>query len=78
MQQCIADIEAQFDKAKENSANVKKWIALIKQYTNLTELTAPLLNALIEKIVVHEAVKSADGIREQEIEIFYRFVGKID
>lgn len=78
LQQCIADIEAQFDKAKENSANVKKWIALIKQYTNLTELTAPLLNALIEKIVVHEAVKSADGIREQEIEIFYRFVGKID
>lgn len=51
---------------------------MIKQYTNLTELTAPLLNALIEKIVVHEAVKSADGIREQEIEIFYRFVGKID
>ena len=43
-----------------------------------TELTATLLNAVIEKILVHEAVKHDDGSREQEIEIFYRFVGKID
>ena len=42
------------------------------------ELDTPLLNTLIEKIVVHEGVKGPDGIREQEVEIFYRFVGKID
>ncbi len=35
-------------------------------------------DALIEKIVVHEAVKSPEGMRDQEIEIFYRFIGKID
>ena len=40
--------------------------------------TAELLNTLIEKIVVHEAVKGEDGSREQEVEIFYRFIGKID
>ena len=56
----------------------KKWIALIKQYANPTELTAETLNTLIEKIVIHEAVKDFDGTRNQEIEIFYRFVGKID
>ena len=33
---------------------------------------------LIEKIVVHEAVKKDDGSREQEVEIFYRFIGRID
>lgn len=37
-----------------------------------------MLNALIEKIVVHESVKGDDGDKEQEIEIFYRFVGRID
>ena len=42
------------------------------------ELTAELLNTLIEKIAVHEAVKGEDGSREQEVEIFYRFIGKID
>ena len=47
-------------------------------YVNPTELTAELLNTLIEKILVHEAVKSEDGSREQEVEIFYRFIGKIE
>ena len=42
------------------------------------ELTAELLNTLIEKITVHEAVKGEDGSREQEVEIYYRFIGKID
>ena len=37
-----------------------------------------LLNTLIEKITVHEAVKGEDGSREQEVEIYYRFIGKID
>jgi hypothetical protein len=37
-----------------------------------------MLNALIEKILVHEAAKDEDGNRTQEIEIVYRFVGKID
>ena len=33
---------------------------------------------MINKIVVHEAVKYDNGFREQKIEIYYRFVGKID
>ena len=63
---------------KQTTADAEKWIALIKQYSEPTELTAEMLNTLIEKIVVHEAVKDSDGTRTQEIEIFYRFVGKID
>ena len=53
-------------------------LALMKQYVNPVELTAELLNTLIEKITVHEAVKGEDGSREQEVEIYYRFIGKID
>ena len=48
------------------------------RYADPTELTAPLLNALIEKILVHQSVIGEDGEQEQEIEIFYRFIGKID
>ena len=58
--------------------NAEKWLSLIRKYDNITELTAPLLNDLIEKIVVHEVTKDEDGNRVQEIEIFYRFVGKIE
>ncbi|MBQ4579300.1 MAG: DUF4368 domain-containing protein, partial [Clostridia bacterium] len=35
-------------------------------------------NALIEKVVVHEATKDAAGSRVQEVEIYYRFIGKIE
>ena len=55
-----------------------KWVELIKQFSSPTELTADMLNTLIEKILVHEATKDEDGNRVQEIEIVYRFVGKID
>ena len=53
-------------------------VNLVKQYEYPTELTADLLNTLIEKILIHEPVKLASGYRDQEIEIFYRFVGKLD
>ena len=37
-----------------------------------------MLNALIQKIVIHEAEKDETGERKQEIEIFYRFIGKVE
>ncbi|HJB31905.1 MAG TPA: DUF4368 domain-containing protein, partial [Candidatus Oscillibacter excrementavium] len=58
--------------------NTEKWVDLVKQYTDLNELTADVLNGMIEKILIHEAVKDSEGNRVQEIEIFYRFVGNID
>ena len=74
----IDKLKSELATEKQTTADAEKWIALIKQYANPTELTAEMLNTLIEKIVVHEAAKDSDGTRTQEIEIFYRFVGKID
>lgn len=62
----------------KHKENAEKWLSLIRWYAAPTELTAELLNALIEKITVHEAIKHEDGTREQEVEIFYRFIGKIE
>ena len=36
--------------AVQTAADAEKWIALMKQYVNPVELTAELLNTLIEKI----------------------------
>ena len=74
----IGQLQAAIAAESQTVADAESWIALMKQYVNPTELTAELLNTLIEKIVVHEAVKGEDGSREQEVEIFYRFIGKID
>lgn len=74
----ISQLTAEIAEEKQTEDDAGKWLAMIRQFAYPTELTAPLLNTLIEKIVVHEAVKAEDGMREQEIEIYYRFIGKID
>lgn len=68
----------QLDSTRAQEDGISKWIDLVKQFSSPSELTADLLNTLVEKIIVHEAEKDADGNKTQEIEIFYRFVGKID
>lgn len=77
LQELVETLSAKLQEEKEDVSNKERWVALIKQYTDPQELTAPLLNALIEKILIHEAVETEDG-KEQEVEIFYRFIGKID
>ena len=78
-------LEAGVKKLKEtlnqtvaSKENAERWISIIRKYTQITELTAPLLNELIDKIVVHEATKDENGKRVQDIDIYYRFVGTID
>ena len=71
-------LQAKLDKSAQYTDGAEKWLSLIRKYTELTELTAPLLNELIDKIIVHQAKNDENGNRIQEIEIFYRFVGKID
>lgn len=65
-------------ESRQTVDDAKKWIAVVKQYSEPTELTSELLNNMIEKIVIHEAIKHDGGFREQKIEIYYRFIGKID
>ena len=74
----ILILKQEMERAMQTEEDVAKWIELSKKYANPSELTAELLNALIDKIVVHEATKDEDGNRVQEVEIFYRFIGKID
>lgn len=71
-------LQEKLDKSFRDSDGAEKWLALVRKYTELTELNAVLLNELIEKILVHEAVKGENGETVQEIEIYYRFVGKIE
>ena len=74
----IQQLQETIEVATQTAVDAEKWLTLMKRFVSPTELTAELLNTLIEKILVHEAVKGEDGTREQEIEIYYRFIGKID
>ena len=67
----INQIEAALD-------NVNRFLPLIQKYTDIQELDAYVLNELIEKIVVHEKTIGADGIKTQEVDIYYKFIGYIN
>ena len=74
----IERLQAELATEQQTVVNIDQWIGLIQQYTHPEELTAEMLNALIEKIVVHEKTVGEDGEKEQTVDIYYRFVGKID
>ena len=74
----LGQLQAAMAKEKETATGVEKWVTLVKQCAHPTELTAELLNTLVEKILIHEPVKDSTGFKDQEIEIYYRFIGKID
>ena len=77
-EQQIQDCKTKLATGQQTVEDAQKWVELIKQIGVPKELTAELLNTLIEKIIVHEAAEDDFGFRQQEIEIIFRFVGKID
>ena len=74
----IERLQAELATEQQTVVNIDQWIGLIQQYVHPEELTVEMLNALIEKIVVHEKTVGEDGEKEQTVDIYYRFVGKID
>jgi len=71
MEELNAAVVAQ-DKKRDNP---QKFIAVVKRYEDFSELTASMLNELVEKILVHEADKSS-GERTQKVDIYFNFIGK--
>lgn len=59
------------------AVNTDKFIALVKKYTEIMELTPEILNDFLEKIVIHAPDKSS-GKRKQEVNICYNAVGILD
>lgn len=73
----LPELAARLDELKSNSDSADKFISVIRKYTTVEKLDAAILNELIDKIIVHHKEKSDDGRTYQQIEIFYRFVGKL-
>lgn len=72
LQKQISDCEARLEKNGNEDGNARKWIDLIKDYSDIKELDSDTLNRLIHRIVVHENI-SKDGERDISLEIHYNF-----
>ena len=72
----IEELQAGLELFDEESGNADRFIKMVRRYTEIPELTATILNEYIDKIVVFEADNSS-GRREQSVNFYFNFIGKI-
>jgi DNA invertase Pin-like site-specific DNA recombinase len=73
----VAMMETDVAKGEEITADFQAFLANVRKYTEITELTPTVLNEFIKRIEVHAPDKSS-GKRTQQIDIYYNAVGVID
>lgn len=71
-------LSAEIARNDEIYDNIQQFLPLIWKYTNAQELTPHILNELIEKIVVHEKEIGEDGVKTQQVDIYYKFIGCVN
>ena len=70
-------LEKELNQEAEQVDNIEYFLKIVRQYTEIKELSARVVNDLIDKIKVH-AVDKSSGQRVQQIDIYYTAVGLID
>ena len=70
-------LETELAKSEETVNSVEQFLDIVHQYTEIKELSARVVNDLIDKIVIHAPDKSS-GHRVQQVDIYYTAVGVIN
>ncbi len=78
IKKALPDLRQRIEQLNTESFATDKFVNLIKKYTVIDQLDAAILNELIDKIVVHHKEVAEDGRVFQQVEIYYRFIGKLE
>lgn len=70
-------LENELNQETEQVDNVEHFLSIVRQYTEIKELSTRVVNDLIDKIKIH-AVDKSNGQRIQQIDIYYNAIGIID
>ena len=73
----LSELERQYKAKSVAVTNAEQFTESLAQCAGMKKLTATVLNTLIEKIEVHNPVM-VNGVREQKLTVYYKFVGQID
>ena len=74
----IPKLQMRIEELKAQAINVEKFMATIHKYTDLQELNAEVLRTFIAKIVIHERTEKWSTSAEQQIDIYFRYIGNIN
>ncbi len=61
---------------KKHELNVDSFLDIVKNYSEIPNLTIDILNEFIDKIVVYHS-ETINGMTSQRVEIFYKLIGNI-
>lgn len=67
---------AEEQKVQQEVENIQQWAGIVRRYLNVQELDREIVEELIDHIEIGER-SIIDGQRQQDIKIFYRFVGVV-
>ena len=69
----------EIEAAESKSADVSRFLSIVKQYTEIPELTPFILHEFVEKIVIHNATDPHSKTnRRQEVDIYYKGIGILE
>ncbi|MCL2817382.1 MAG: DUF4368 domain-containing protein, partial [Clostridiales bacterium] len=71
------EMREQIDAWSEDKLKTERFIDLVKRYTDFSELTTPMLNEFIEKVVVFDGDKRGAD-RRQRVDIYMNFIGAFE
>ena len=77
LEESIAKAKSELAEFEADTVRVDKFMELARKFTDFSELTTPMINEFVDKILVHEAER-VNGERVQEVEIYLKFIGKIE
>ena len=73
-----AALRAGVDSAIDSAERIEDFLKLTRRYRDFSELTVPMLNEFIERIVVHERGDKWCRHTEQQIDIYLNFIGNFE
>lgn len=71
----IAELKKELDNAETTKVDLKRFIKLIRKYKDCDTLTDEMLYELVEKVVIHSASGGRTIYRQQQIDIYFNFIG---
>lgn len=74
----LARLTAEVETMQEQTGRVDKFMALVDRYTSFDELTTPMLNEFVEKVVVHERESVGRYKRKQRVDVYFNFIGLVE
>ena len=75
LEQRISELETATERISTKAVQIDKFVRLVKKYRDFEELTTPMLNDFIEKVVIYEAEGGRTKDRTQQVDIYFNFIG---